>query len=264
MSDVVVLPLRERAFRWLMLAASVALHATAMVVFRLKTEVDVPRFRERTRLQAMVPSLERADRLRPTLTAAELFDSSLMALPSGPGFSGRLWQRGAPPMRRVADVSLEPVFLEAPPPPAWVDLAPQPPLVEAVKARPIPRAEWLEEPDESTPRVALTATTSVYWVSGPLASRMVRFVPSLPTLPQPVVVRATVMRVAVDPLGTVRHVIRERGSGDDEADARAERWLRQVRWEPLTSESSDKDWTWGIVRVLWAVSAPEERGGAAP
>lgn len=264
MSDVVVLPLRERAFRWLMLAASVALHATAMVVFRLQGEVDVPRFRERTRLQAIVPSLERNDRLQPTLTAAELFDSSLMALPSGPGFSGRLWQRGAPPTRRVADVSLEPVFLEAPPPPAWVDLAPQPPLVEAVKARPIPRAEWLEEPDESTPRVALAATTSVYRVSGPLASRMVRFAPSLPVLPQPVVVRATVMRVAVDPLGTARHVVRERGSGNDEADARAERWLRQVRWEPVSDETAESDWTWGIVRIMWAAPAAGNGGSTAP
>ncbi|MCX7915307.1 MAG: hypothetical protein N3A53_03260 [Verrucomicrobiae bacterium] len=263
MSDVVVLPLRERAVRWLMLLASVALHGAALGVFRLHGEVDVPRFRERTRLQAVVPSLERADRLQPTLTPAELFDSSLMALPSGPGFSGRLWQRGLPPTRRLAELPLDPVPLEPPPTPQWMALAPAVPLADVVKTRPLPREAWLEEPEEAPSPAAAPATVSVYRISGPLAGRVVRWAPSLPVLAQPVVVRATVLRVAVDAEGAVRHVVRERGSGNDQADELAEQWVRRVRWEPLGEDVASTEWTWGVVRILWAV-APAAGGEAGP
>lgn len=258
MSDVVVLPLRERAFRWLMLAGSVALHGVAMVVFRLHGEVEVPRFRERSRLQAIVPSLERSDRLHPTLMPGDLFDSSLMALPSGPGFSGRMWQRGIPPVRRVAETDWKPVLLEAPEAPPWMELAPAVPLAQAVRARPVPPEEWLEEPGEWVASTRLAPTASVYRVSGLLAGRAVRWAPTVPVLAAPAMVRATVLRVAVDREGSVRHIVRERSSGDEQVDARAEQWLRQVRWEPRPD--AVEEWMWGVVRVQWAVVGAADGG----
>ncbi len=260
MSEAVVLPLRERGMRWVLVAGSVVIHAAAFFLFRATGEVDLPAFAARTQVRAVVPSLERTSRYAPQLQVMELLDSSLMALPSGPGFSGKLWGRVVPAARNVAAWDGEPSYLDPVAPPAFPNLVTPATLEESARTVTPREAEpVVEEPLPPRPGGERLAK-SVMRFSGDLADRAVVRLPALPAISSPVALRPTRVRVAVAADGAVRYASLDRGCGNEAVDVRAVAWSRQLRFEPAADTGAELQW--GVVRFLWATELPAN--GAAP
>ncbi len=255
MSDGVALPLRDRGVLWLMVAGSLAAHAVIFILFKVTGEVDLPRFTERTQVQAMFPSLERDTRYAVQFKVAEIMDSSLMALPSGPGFSGKLWGRGLPAARQVRDWEAEPAFLEPAKPGAFPTLLIPTPLDKTVLASAEPGTEAIVESPLDPRPATQRLTQSVFRLEGALADRAVTKSPTLAQIPSATPLRPTTVRVAAGADGAVRYVSVERSCGSEAVDAQAVGWARQIRFEPGADISRD-GLTWGLVRFLWATELP--------
>jgi hypothetical protein len=256
MNDAVVLPLRERGMRWVWVAGAAAIHAAAFFLFRVTGEVDLPAFAERTQVRALVPSLERDGRAATVLPVIELFDSSLLALPSGPGFSGKLWGRAVPAVRQVTAWESGPAYLESVAPPRLPALVEPMPLEQVARAMvgPLTEAESDGEPAAPVAAVGERASRSVWRISGELANRGLVRAPTLPVMVSPLALRPTRLRVAAAADGTVRFVALDRGCGNDEVDARAMRWAREFRFAP--ADDGGEPLQWGVVRFLWATEPP--------
>jgi hypothetical protein len=254
MSEAVVLPLRERGMRWVLVGASVMVHAAAFFLLRVTGEVDLPAFVERMQVRAVVPSLERSSRYASAAQVWELLDSSLMALPSGPGFSGKLWGRAVPAARQVAAWEGGPAYLEPGKPRSFPDWVKPPVLEEAVRAELAREAEPVVEAPAPPGPGGQRLATSLWRITGELADRVVLRSPTVPAIVSPVALRPTQVRVAVAADGAVRYVALDRGCGNEAVDARAMGWARELRFAPVAGDSEALEW--GVVRFYWATELP--------
>jgi hypothetical protein len=192
----------------------------------------------------------------PAYVVADVFDPSLMSLPSPHGFSKRVWARKIEAGQRDLGWNQQPAFLGVkvpgvPPPllqPVPVDAA----VLTAVEKTP---ALSEESNDNELPEVPILINRSVYRVLGALENRNVASEPSLPTISSPAPLTPTQIRVGVDPDGLVLYALLDRSSGDDSVDAQALDIARQIRFE-ADHVSSTPPLTWGVLRFLWATQPP--------
>ena len=85
--------------------------------------------------------------------------------------------------------------------------------------------------------------------------------PKLPSLPGPVAVRPTLVRIAVGSDGTVRYALLARSAGNDAADTHALALAPQLRFAPLVQRDPQpgnltENLVWGVVKFVWAITAP--------
>lgn len=220
---------------WL-LFASLALHAAVGFVFRVGTFARAMR----GPTQPFMQYIGAADEA--VLGLAAVRDPSLTALASSHGFSASAL---APP----------PYFPYQPP---SVD-QPSRPLMAPPLAEPI-RPPAARPAETLTSRLAPSSQETAETPVAPTATRVI-FSPSLASrAPKPAVgslrvegaapQQATVLRVAVDALGTVRYALLAESSGSAAADNRG---VQQVQtWRFAAAEHSTNAPDWGEVRIIWA------------
>jgi hypothetical protein len=192
----------------------------------------------------------------PAYVVADVFDPSLMSLPSAHGFSKHLWARKIEASQRDLGWNQQPAFLGVnlpgiPPPllqPATVDSAV---LVTAEKTP----ARSEESSGDELPEAPISINQSVYRVLGALENRSVVVVPSLPTINSPVPLTPTQIRVGVNPDGVVFYALLDRSSGDDGVDTRALDIAQQFRFE-AEHVNTTPSLAWGVLRFLWATQSP--------
>lgn len=202
----------------------------------------------RAHIQSMRPA---AGGLREVV--ADYFDPSLMSQPSPHGFSRGPWSHLAPPLPSRYQPLRPAAYLTAPvnqEQPTLLEQAPLRVVVEAGLERPaFPVADEL-------PALANVpvVTNSVLQVDGALAERRLIHVPAIPLAPPLVMMRRSVVQVAVGADGRVRHAVLERSGGNVALDAEAVELARHLRFAPEV-RSDALGVTWGTVRFLWANAA---------
>jgi hypothetical protein len=204
----------------------------------------------------------------PAYVIADVFDPSLMSLPSAHGFSRHVWARKIEASQRDLGWNQQPAFLGVtapgvPPPllqPVPVDAA----VLTAAEKTP---ALSEESNDNELPEAPMSVNQSVYRVLGALENRSVAYVPSLPTINSPKPLAPTQVRVGVNPDGVVLYALldlslRGGSSGDDGVDAQALDMARQFRFE-AEHVNGTPPLTWGVLRFLWATQPPSVTNGDA-
>ena len=202
----------------------------------------------------------------PAYVVADVFDPSLMSLPSAHGFSRHLWSRKIEASQRDLGWNQQPAFLVVTAPGVPAPLL-QPVAVDAAVLTAAEKTPALSEEsnDNELPEVPISINQSVYRVLGALENRSVASVPSLPTINSPAPLTPTQIRVGVNPDGLVFYALLDRSSGDDGVDAQALNLARQFRFE-AEHVSGAPPLTWGILRFLWATQLLSVTNGdsAAP
>jgi TonB family protein len=187
---------------------------------------------------------------------AEVMDPSLMSLPNLKGYSRSLWQQGAPATHRSTAPGVELAYLEPGQSAALGTLLPQASLVEVMRATiEKPVSSPTEFTDASITEPVTFATQTVFRLEGPLVARALAHHPVLPPIVAPAALRPTYLRIAVSTDGAVRYVTLLRSAGNEEADAKALALAEEFRFEP-TNRPDNHDLTWGVLRLLWAVTLP--------
>ena len=184
---------------------------------------------------------------------ADDFDPSRMSKPSPHGFSQGPCRHLAPPLPSRYQPLRPAAFLAAPTEleqPTLLEQAPLRTVIEAGLERPVfPVADEMP---------ALThgpaVTNSVVQVDGALAERRLVQVPAIPLAPPLVMMRRSVVQVAVGADGRVRHAVLERPGGNVALDTEAVELARQLRFAPQVRADA-LGVTWGTVRFLWANAA---------
>ena len=184
---------------------------------------------------------------------AELFDPSVMSLPSPHGFSRPLWQHRAPVKYRPADWGAAPAFLERAAVSVPTSLLEQPLLIDAVQSMTEKDTAGIGDVSVEPVEVAPSENRTLFLVSGALAGRAVVRTPSLPVVNNETALRPTRVRIGVAPDGVVQFASVERMCGKEAVDAQAVALVQQFRFEPDTEASS---LTWGVVKMLWATELP--------
>ena len=192
----------------------------------------------------------------PRYIIADVFDPSLMSLPSVHGFSGGAWRRKIEATQRSLGWNEQPAFLDAAPPveprsllePTAVEVAV---LAAAVKAQPF--SEESNDIEGTEPPVSVNQ--SVVRILSALDERTVVSAPPLPAINSPIPLRPTQIRVGVGADGQVLYALLDRSCGDDAVDARAVSLAGGIRFE-AEHDSSASSLTWGVLRFLWATTPP--------
>lgn len=197
---------------------------------------------------------------------AEVFDPSLMSLPSAHGFSRHLWSRKIEASQRDLGWDQQPAFLGVTLPGEPAPLL-QPVAVDAAVLTAAEKDPALSEEsnDNELPEASMSINQSVYRVIGALDNRSITLAPPLPTITSPKPLAPTQVRVAVNPDGLVFYALldvspRGGSSGDDSVDARALDIARQFRFEAEHATDAPP-LTWGILRFLWATQPPPATNG---
>jgi hypothetical protein len=194
---------------------------------------------------------------------ADVFDPSLMSLPSAHGFSSGAWTRKIEALQRSLGWNQQPSFLGASTPEAPRSLLEPVPVDAAVFAAAEKTPALSQEPDDNTvPDVPLSVNQSVFRVLGALEDRIVVRAPSLPVIDSSAPLRPTQVRVGVGADGLVLYVLLDHSCGDDAVDAQAVSLARQMRFE-AEHDSSPTSLAWGVLRFLWATQPPAPTNAAA-
>jgi TonB family protein len=191
---------------------------------------------------------------------AELFDPSVMSLPSPHGFSQRLWQHGAPVKYRPADLGAAPAFLDREAVSATSSLLEQPPLMEDI-AQSMAEKGTAEIGDNAVEpvEVAHSENRTLFLVLGAGGRAVVRM-PSLPVVNNETALKPTRVRIGVATDGTVQFASVERSCGKEKIDAQAVELAQQIRFEPARDPKADS-LVWGVVKMLWATEPPPVASG---
>jgi TonB family protein len=246
----------ERQVLLLIMAASILAYVGAILVvtFRQKgRRLDLSR---PARVRWMPPQSGKGpEDIRYVI--ADMFDPSLMSLPSAHGFSRLAWERQPTASYRAPEPPVELAFLlHAGAPAPMKSLLTQAQPEDAVKSSVEKVAAAPEEvPGSPTtePQPAINRTV-VEFAAG-LEQRMLAERPEWPTIISDAPLRPTQLRVAVSTDGTVRYAMLERSCGNDSVDHQALEIARQFRFEPQ-EDTSPMGLIWGVARFVWATTAP--------
>lgn len=192
----------------------------------------------------------------PRYVMADVFDPSLMSLPSAHGFSSGAWRQKIEAAQRNLGWNQQPAFLDTSTPSQPHSLLEPTPLDTAVLSAAEKTQALSQEPsdgDATTPLVSVNQ--SVFRALGALEHRMVVNTPTLPTINNPMPLRPTQIRVGVGADGLVLYAVLDRSSGDDGVDEQALALARQIRFE-ADHDSSATSLAWGVIRFLWATQPP--------
>jgi len=188
----------------------------------------------------------------PAYMIADVFDPSLMSLPSAHGFSKRVWARKIDASQRDLGWNQPPSFLGVTPPTVTASLLqPVPVDVAVLGAAENPPAVSEEPNDQEVLEPPLSINQSVYRVLSALEDRSIAYAPPLPTIQGLAPLAPAEVRVGVDADGLVLYALLDRSSGDDAVDAQALALAKRFRFE-AEHNSSPSSLTWGILRFLWA------------
>jgi len=233
-----------------MVAALVLVQATLIIVF---AEREVTRS-ETLSVDAGLRAVEWPVSVTNATRQLGVSDPVLFALPSAWGFSGEAWHMASDPPPPRVEWS-EPVrwlpgngewFGQTTPTPKATLLSPQRPLdrpvpmVTALSIRPLPVARSTRlELDEQLQTRGLSAG------------------PELPALSHTNLLDATVLRVAIEPDGTLFSAVIIKTSGWGVADQKALDLARQLKFTSQTkSPQPSNDRQWGRVQVRWHTAQP--------
>jgi len=188
----------------------------------------------------------------PRYVIADLFDPSLMTLPSTHGFSRGLWRRKIEPRQRDLGWDDQPAFLAERPVEAMRSLLEPTPVDAAVLSAGGKTPAISEESNDNEPiEPPVSINQSVLQVLSALEDRGVTYVPPLPTVNSSGPVRPTQVRVGVGANGLVLYALLDRPCGDEAVDGQALALARQIRFE-TERDSSSTSLAWGVLRFLWA------------
>lgn len=232
-----------------LLFVSLAFHVAAGFVFRVGTFERAVRGPSQPFVQYIGTAEEAA------LGLAAVRDPSLTALASPHGFSASVLKPPPHFPHQPPSVDQPARPLMAPPP--IIEPAPPPGATQIGETMIAKLAPSSQEPAE-TP-VAPIVTRVAF--SASLASRAPAIPGDLLRIEGPAPQQATVLRVAVDPLGIVRYALLSESSGSAAADTRG---IQQVQaWRFTAAERAGSALDWGEVRILWA-GGSETPAPAAP
>jgi hypothetical protein len=198
---------------------------------------------------------------------ADVFDPSLMSLPSAHGFSKHVWARKIDASQRDLGWNELPAYLSVTPPSVTAELLQPVPVDVAVLAAAENPPAFSEEPnDQEVLEPPLSINQSVFRVLGALEDRSVVNAPPLPTIQSLAPLMPTQIRVGVGADGLVLYALLNRSSGDDGVDAQALALARQFHFE-AEHDGRPSSLTWGVLRFLWATqpgSATNSGSAATP
>jgi hypothetical protein len=191
---------------------------------------------------------------------ADLFDPSLMTLPSAHGFSRGMWRQKIEAKQRDLGWSEQPAFLAARPTEAPTSLLEPTPVDTAVLSAAEKTFALSEESnDNEAIEPPMSINQSVLRVVNALEDRSVTYSPPLPIMNSSAPIRPTQVRVGVGANGLVLYALLDRSSGDETVDAQALALARQIRFEAGHDDSTPM--AWGVLRFLWAVQVATATNG---
>jgi hypothetical protein len=179
-------------------------------------------------------------------------DPAVFPLPGPHGFSGRAWLTQRPPSYH-SQVQLEP--------PSWLNLDPArlgtsfpaPPLgFPAISSDLAEQQSLRVEPPPAFLPPEIVPTQSVFRLQGELAGSLLGLPPQLCARTNLLLLRNSVVQIAVDPAGAVlaAHLDTRCGSADADADAVA--IARQLRFAPSSAGRT----RWGQAVFQWQTTEP--------
>jgi hypothetical protein len=167
----------------------------------------------------------------PRYVIADLFDPSLMTLPSAHGFSRGMWRQRVVATQRNLGWNEQPAFLAEKPMEALRSLLEPMPVDAAVLAAAEKTPALSEElNDNEAIESPVSINQSVLRVLSALEDRGVTYTPPLPIVASSGPVRPTQVRVGVGADGLVLYAMLDRSSGDEAVDAQALALVRQIRF----------------------------------
>jgi hypothetical protein len=191
----------------------------------------------------------------PRYVIADVFDPSLMTLPSAHGFSRGMWRQKIEAVQRNLGWNEQPAFLAERPMDALRSLLEPTPVDAAVFAAAEKTPALSEESnDNEAIESPVSINQSVLRVLSALEDRGITYTPPLPIITSSVPIRPTQVRVGVGADGLVLYALldrTDRTSGDEAVDAQALALARQIRFE-ADHDNSSTSLAWGVVRFLWA------------
>ena len=239
------------------LAGSLMAFGAMFVFFRVSGVALTAAPRELPRI-AWMPTAGQDPLLTPDAryVIADVFDPSLMSLPSPHGFSSGAWRQKIGATQRNLGWNEQSAFLAATPPGEPRSLLEPVPVDAAVLAAAEKTQALSEESDDvAATEPSVSVDQSVFRVLGALEDRVIVGTPTLPVISSPVPLRPTQIRVGVGGDGLVLYALLDRACGDDAVDAQALAFAGQVRFE-AEHDSSAGPLTWGVLRFLWATQPP--------
>jgi hypothetical protein len=197
----------------------------------------------------------------PRYVISEVFDPSLMTLPSAHGFSRGMWRQKIEATQRNLGWSEQPAFLADRPMNALRSLLEPTPVDAAVLTAAEKTPALSEESNDNEPIASpVSINQSVLRVLSALEDRGVTYTPPLPIVNSPAPVRPTQIRVGVSANGLVLYALLDRSCGDDAVDAQALALARQLRFE-AQRDSTATSLAWGVLRFLWATQGATSTNG---
>jgi len=196
----------------------------------------------------------------PRYVVADLFDPSLMTLPSAHGFSRGMWHQKIEAKQRDLGWNEQPAFLAARPTEAPTSLLEPAPVDTAVLSAAEKTSALSEESnDNEAVEPPMSINQSVLRVVNALEDRGVTYSPPLPMINSSGPIRPTQIRVGVGADGLVLYALLDRSSGDETVDTQALVLARQIRFEAGHDDSAPL--AWGVMRFLWAVQGATVTNG---
>ena len=194
---------------------------------------------------------------------ADVFDPSLMTLPSTHGFSRGVWRQKIEAKQRELGWNNQPAFLAVNPPEALRSLLEPTPVDTAVLSAAEKTPALSEESnDNEVVEPPVTVNESVLRVLSALEDRGITYAPPLPIISSSGPVRPTQVRVGVGADGLVLYALIDHTSGDEAVDAQGVALARQIRFE-AEHDNDANTLAWGVLRFLWATQAPAGTNGVA-
>ena len=197
----------------------------------------------------------------PRYVIADLFDPSLMTLPSAHGFSRGMWRQKIEAKQRDLGWNQQPAFLAARPtgtPESLLEPTPVDMAVQSTAEKTPALSEESNDNEAIEPPVSINQ--SVLRVLSALEDRGVTYTPPLPIINSSGPVRPTQVRVGVGADGLVLYALLDRSCGDEAVDSQALALVRQIRFE-AERDSSSTSVAWGVLRFLWATQGATSTNG---
>jgi len=181
-------------------------------------------------------------------------DPTLFALASPHGFSARVWMA-----RRMIDYPLT-NWTE---PYRWLDANPQRfggEIANYLADDPPSKPRLIEKPlfpvAPALPAEQEARAASLWRLDGPLAGRLEPTPFELPSVPNNEILRASAVRLLVNPAGEVLSAVLLSGSGSTMADQRALDLAGRLKFRPLATPDRPLEIQFGDVIFSWRTIAP--------
>ncbi len=247
------------------LAGSLVAFGAMFVFFRVSGVTLATAPRETSRVLIMPKASQNPfSSSDPRYVIADIFDPSLMTLPSAHGFSRRMWRQKIEATQRNLGWNEQPAFLVERPMDALRSLLEPTPVDAAVLVAAEKTAALSEESnDNEAIEPPVSINQSVLRVLSALEDRSITYTPPLPVITSSGPIRPTQVRVGVGADGRVLYALldrTDRTSGDETVDAQALALARQVRFE-AERDSSLTSLAWGVLRFLWATQGAATTNG---